>query len=247
MPQHTIFLTGASRGIGAVVALELARRGHMVGCFSRRGTGPEGMDIDQDLRLRLVPLQGDVGEPDTVAAALEAFAKEAGHIDGIVNNAGVHVAGISETQQLSEFNEVLLTNATATFSVCQKAFPYLVKAGGGTIVNIGSFFDKLGVRHNAAYCASKAAVAALSRCLAVEWASKRIRVLTVAPGYVETDLNKEFLAAEKTRKFLSSRIPVGGPAQADEIARLIASLFEEHLFFLTGETIYIDGGQGMAH
>lgn len=247
MTSRNIFLTGASRGIGAVVALELARRGHRVGCVSRRGSGPEGIAIPDELKPRLIALKGDVGDPAAIGAALDAFAQQAGSVDGIVNNAGVHITSRSESQPLSEFDEVMHTNTTATFSVCQKAYPHLVAAGGGLIVNMGSFFDKLGVRHNTAYCASKAAVAAITRCLAVEWAGKGIRVMTIAPGYIETDLNKDFLASEKTLAFLASRIPVGGPAKADEVARLIACLFDENIPFLTGETIYLDGGQGMAH
>src|SRR3546814_9112511 len=107
-----------------------------------------------------------------------------------------------------------------------RSFPYL-KDSGGLIVNIGSFFDKMGVKRNAAYCASKAAVAAITRCLAVEWANKGIRVMTVAPGYIETDLNKEILASEKVKTLLASRIPAGGPAQAGEVAALVARS-EEH-------------------
>lgn len=247
MTSRNIFLTGASRGIGAVIALELARRGYTVGCFSRKGQGPEGVEIPAELKARLIALKGDVSDAAAVEAALAAFVAQAGALHGVINNAGVHVTSPSEDQPLADFTDVLNTNTTATFSVCQKAYPHLVAAGGGLIVNMGSFFDKLGVRHNAAYCASKAAVAALGRCLAVEWARKNIRVMTVAPGYIETDLNKDFLASGKVRAFLASRIPVGGPAGAEQVARLIASLFDEDNSFLTGETIYLDGGQGMAH
>jgi len=247
MATHNIFLTGASRGIGSVVALELAKRGHRVGCVSRRGGGPEGIEIPAELKQRLVPLKGDVSDAASISAALEAFARVVGSINGVVNNAGVHISARSDSQPLADFEDVMRTNTTATFSVCQLAYPHLVAAGGGLIVNMGSFFDKLGVRHNTAYCASKAAVAAITRCLAVEWASKRIRVMTVAPGYIETDLNSEFLASEKTRSFLASRIPTGGPAQPDQVARLIGCLFDETLPFLTGETIYLDGAQGIAH
>lgn len=77
-------------------------------------------------------------------------------------------------------------------------------------------------------------------------APRKIRVLTVAPGYIETDLNKEFLASEKIRAFLASRIPIGRPAKAPEVARLIGALFAEDIPFLTGETVYLDGGQSMA-
>lgn len=244
--SQAIIVTGASRGIGAVIALELARRGHIVGCLSRKGQGPEGIDIAAELQPRLIPLQADVLDTAAVKAAIERFEAQAGPLNGLVNNAGIHVEAASDSQPLSEFEEVLRTNATATFAICQLAYPHLHAAGGGLIVNMGSFFDKLGVRRNTAYCASKAAVAAITRCLAVEWAKKGVRLLTVAPGYIETDLNKELLASEKVRAFLASRIPVGGPAQAGEVAALVAALFQERLPFLTGETIYLDGAQGMA-
>lgn len=246
MTAQNILVTGASRGIGAVIALELARRGNTVGCLSRKGQGPEAVEIPADLKSRLVLLKGDVNDAASVATALEELKKATGKVTGLVNNAGIHVEAPSDKQPLSEFEDVLRTNATATFAVCQLAYPYLREAGSGLIVNIGSFFDKMGVKRNTAYCASKAAVAAITRCLAVEWANKGIRVMTVAPGYIETDLNKEVLASEKVKAFLASRIPVGGPAQASDVAALVGSLFQEQIPFLTGETIYLDGAQGMA-
>lgn len=246
MSTQNILVTGASRGIGAVIALELARRGNTVGCLSRKGQGPEGVEIPADLKARLINLKGDVTDVASIAKALDDFKKAVGQVTGLVNNAGIHIEAPSDRQALSEFEDVLRTNATATFAICQQAFPHMKEAGDGLIVNIGSFFDKMGVKRNAAYCASKAAVAAITRCLAVEWANKGIRVLTVAPGYIETDLNKDVLADEKVKAFLASRIPVGGPAQAQDVAALVASLFQERIPFLTGETIYLDGAQGMA-
>jgi NAD(P)-dependent dehydrogenase (short-subunit alcohol dehydrogenase family) len=133
------------------------------------------------------------------------------------------------------------------FVACREIYPHLKAAGGGTIVNVGSFFDKLGVSENVAYCASKAALGALTRCLAVEWASDNIRVLDVAPGYIETDLNRDFLARDKVKAWLERRVPVGRAGTAEEVARLVGSIFFENIAFLTGETIYLDGGQGMNH
>lgn len=240
-----IIVTGASRGIGSHIVLELARRGHTVGCLSRKGTGPEILPVPPELAGNLVMLKGDVIDAESLKAAFQTFSDRVGGIDGIVNNAGYHVEAPSDRQDLAEFDEVMRTNSTAVFSACQQIYPHL-KEKGGLIVNMGSFFDKLGVRKNAAYCASKAAVGALTRCLAVEWASKGIRVMDVAPGYIATDLNKDILASEKVQAWLSQRIPVGGPAAADAVATLVAMLFAENLPFLTGETIYLDGGQGMA-
>jgi NAD(P)-dependent dehydrogenase (short-subunit alcohol dehydrogenase family) len=162
-----------------------------------------------------------------------------------VNNAGIHMDGRSHELASASYDRVMDTNARAVFVACREAYPYLERAGG-TIVNIGSFFDKLGVKRNLAYCASKAAVGAITRCLAVEWAAKGIRVLDVAPGYIETELNAEAMKGPLLA-FLESRIPGKRPGTAADVARLVASLFAEDNAFLTGETIYLDGGQGMAH
>lgn len=243
--RKAVIVTGASRGIGAAIALELARRGHMVGCLSRQGHGPEGIDAPAEICARLVPLAADISDPPAVEAAFAAFAEKAGRIDALVNNAGIHREAPSDRQPIAAFEEMLAVNTTATFAACQRVFPYL-KAAGGLIVNIGSMFAEQGVRRNAAYCASKAAVAAFGRCLAVEWARHGIRVLTVAPGYVETDITRETLASAKVRDFLAARIPAGGPAKPDAIARLIAALVAEDIPFLTGETIHVDGGQRIA-
>jgi len=243
--RSVIAVTGASRGIGAAIALELARRGFTVGCLSRRGEGPERTDIPAELAARFVNVACDVTEEISIKTAFVALTGQTGRLDGLVNNAGIHRAGRSSELATQTYDDVMDTNARAVFVSCREAYPYLEQRGG-TIVNIGSFFDKLGVKRNLAYCASKAAVGAITRCLAVEWAAKRIRVLDVAPGYIETDLNREALQGS-LKTFLESRIPAGKPGTPETVARLVASLFSEDIAFLTGETIYIDGGQGMAH
>ncbi|MGX9080677.1 SDR family NAD(P)-dependent oxidoreductase, partial [Klebsiella pneumoniae] len=91
------------------------------------------------------------------------------------------------------------------------------------------FFDKLAVIDNLAYCASKAAVGAITRCLAAEWACDGIRVLDVAPGYIETDLNRDFLASEKVRAWLKRRVPSGRPGSPLEVARLVGALYSENI------------------
>lgn len=233
--NKVIAVTGASRGIGATIAKELVRRGFTVGSLTRKAAGVDGT----------LPIACDVTDERSLKNAFIALLEKTGRLDGLVNNAGIHLDGKSAELPTKTYDEVMNTNAKAVFVACREAYPYLAKAGG-TIVNIGSFFDKLGVKRNLAYCASKAAVGAITRCLAVEWASKGIRVLDVAPGYIETELNAEAMKGP-LRAFLQSRVPTGGPGSADSVARLVASLFSEDNAFLTGETIYLDGGQGMAH
>jgi NAD(P)-dependent dehydrogenase (short-subunit alcohol dehydrogenase family) len=243
--HRVIAVTGASRGIGAAIAVELARRGFRVACLTRRGGGPE-TEAASAFEQQFIKQVCDVNDEASVRAALEAIARSAG-LHGLVNNAGIHLDGPSHELDTATYERVMQTNATAVFTACREAYSHLVAAGGGTIVNIGSFFDKIGVKRNLAYCASKAAVGAMTRCLAVEWASKGIRVLDVAPGYVVTDLNRQSLERGPVREYIDKRIPGRRPGTVDEIARLVAGIFSEDIPFLTGETIYIDGGQGIAH
>jgi NAD(P)-dependent dehydrogenase (short-subunit alcohol dehydrogenase family) len=235
MPEGTIIVTGASRGIGAAIATDLTQRGFQVAALSRSGDSPAG-----------APYRCDVGDEAALKAAIAAVAAT-GPINGLVNNAGLHRATPSHQLSVADFQETISLNTTAVLVACRETYPHLKAAGGGTIVNIGSFFDKLGVPENVAYCASKAAVGALTRCLAVEWAKDQIRVIDVAPGYIETDLNRDFLAKDKVKAWLKRRVPVERPGAADEVARMVGSLFSENIAFLTGETIYLDGGQGMNH
>ena len=250
--HRLIAVTGANRGIGAATALELAGRGYTVACLTREGGGVKSLPVPGHLAGRMIHLACDVTDEEGVRRALRGAVEQgeamgAGGLWGLVNNAGIHLAGVSAEVSSEDFAEVQAVNATALFRVCREAYPLLKSAGGGIIVNMGSFFDKVGVPRNTAYAASKAAVGAITRCLAVEWAPDGISVLNVAPGYIETELNREFLARESVRDYLLPRIPVGRPGTPGEVARLVAALFSEDIPFLTGETIYMDGGHSIAH
>lgn len=242
MAPGSILVTGASRGIGAAIAIELAAAGHLVGCLSRSGGSPAGAPESD----RFVPLIADVCDPDAVQTACATLAAHAPLV-GLVNNAGLHSEARSSELTHEDWSRQMEVNAFSVVAGCQAAFPHLQASGGGLIVNIGSFFDKLGVKRNLAYCASKAAVGAITRVLAVEWASKAVRVVNVAPGYVLTDLNREGLESGPLRSYLEKRIPAGEPGTAADIGRLVAGLFTINCRFLTGETIYVDGAQGIAH
>jgi NAD(P)-dependent dehydrogenase (short-subunit alcohol dehydrogenase family) len=235
MRSGQIIVTGASRGIGEAIAVELDRRGFAVAGLSRSGTTAAGAGYACDMTDE--------------RAITEAIAKVAakGPIIGLVNNAGAHEGKRSAELSLVDFESTMRLNASAVMVACRESYPHLKAAGDALIVNIGSFFDKLAVIDNLAYCASKAAVGAITRCLAAEWARDGIRVLDVAPGYIETDLNRDFLASEKIQAWLKRRVPAGRAGSPQEVARLVGALYAENIAFLTGETIYIDGGQGANH
>ncbi|MGR3453516.1 SDR family NAD(P)-dependent oxidoreductase [Pseudooceanicola sp.] len=234
MAEGQIIVTGASKGIGAAIATELDGRGFDVVCLSRSGTAPKGHGIACDMT-----------DEAAVRDAMTEVAKR-GPVAGLVNNAGVHIAGPIATLDTRDFDRTMALNATAVMVAAREVYPHL-KAAGGIIVNIGSFFDRMGVPDNLSYCASKAAVAAMTRCMAVEWARDGIRVMNVAPGYIETDLNRDYLAREKVKAWMAQRIPTGGAGSVDDVARLVTAIFAENIGYLTGETIYVDGAQGINH
>jgi NAD(P)-dependent dehydrogenase (short-subunit alcohol dehydrogenase family) len=247
MSVRTIAVTGTSRGIGAETAIELARRGFLVGCLSRGGGYPEGhAGLPDDVKERLLPIKCDVTDETLLVEAFKTLAAHTGGIDGLINNAGVHREAKASTMTSAEFEDVMRTNATAVLAACREVYPHLANRGRGMIINIGSFFDKLGTRGSIAYSASKAAVGAITRCLAAEWGRDEISVVMLAPGYIETDINRAYLADPVTGKFVKSRTFTRRAGRVDEVARLVAALVTEDISFLTGETIYLDGGQGVA-
>ena len=242
-----ILVTGASRGIGAAIAELLAEAGYTVGCVSRSGELPARPQASASARSRWKAFKADVTNAPQLTDAFDAFAEQAAPVCGLVNNAGLHIDTPAAEIALEQWQQVMDTNALSVALACQAVYPHLLKAQGGLIVNIGSFFDKIGVKGNLAYCASKAAVGAMTRVLAVEWAGKNIRVLDVAPGYITTDLNREAMSAGPLRAYLDQRIPRRAPGTAEDVGKLVSSLFTSDIGFLTGETIYIDGAQGIAH
>lgn len=243
----SILVTGASRGIGAAIACALANAGFIVGCVSRSGNLPAPADVPDQVRARWRPIRADVTDSSQMRHAVEQLVARDGPLAGLVNNAGIHEEMRSAEMSREHWDAVMSANALSTLFGCQAAYPHLVAGGGGLIVNIGSFFDKLGVPRNLAYCASKAAVGAITRVLAVEWAKKGIHVLDVAPGYVRTDLNREALDRGPLQAYLEGRIPRGHPGRPEEVGALVAMLFGGGASFLTGETIYVDGGQSIGH
>jgi len=235
MPEGAVLVTGANRGIGAAIAAELAAAGRRVAGLTRSGRSAAGDGF-----------VCDVSEESSIAQAVAAVAAH-GPIAGLVNNAGLYEAHVSAELAATDFERIMRVNATAVVVAARQVYPHLKRAGGGLIVNIGSYYDKLGVANTVAYCASKAAVGAITRCLAVEWAPDNIRVIDVAPGYIGTELNAKFRAREATQRWIKQQIPVGRAGTPAEIAKLVALLFSADIAYLTGETIYVDGAAGMRH
>lgn len=238
MREGTLIVTGGSRGIGAAIATLAAQDWETVIAVSRSGVAPSASPPN------VVPVACDITDEQRFRDVLAAVASRHAPIAAVVNNAGSNLSGASAEFSNSDFRQVMELDAVALFGVCREVYPYLAANGGGQIVNIGSFFDRLGVPRQAAYCAAKAAVGAITRCLAVEWARDGIQVLNIAPGYVRTELNEAYLESASGERLIQ-RMPLRRPADPEDIARIVVSVLDSTSLVLTGETVYVDGAFGV--
>lgn len=237
-------VTGAGRGIGRAIALALGRAGATVACAARSLDQVEAAAAAiraEGGSARAFPL--DVTRPEEVAAAVRAIEQALGPIGVLVNNAGITLQKRSLELRDEEWERVLATNLTSMFLLARAVAPSMIAQGGGKIINIGSMWGKLGVPQFLVYCVTKAGADALTRCLAVEWARHGIRVNCLAPGYIRTDFSVEAMEDERTRALILSKIPLRRLGEPDEIGPLAVYLASPASDFMTGQTVYLDGGQ----
>jgi NAD(P)-dependent dehydrogenase (short-subunit alcohol dehydrogenase family) len=238
-------VTGAGRGIGHGIAQALGRAGATVACAAR--------SLDQvEAAAAAIRAKGgsarafrlDVARAEDIAAQLEVIGQALGPIDVLVNNAGITLQRRSLELTDEEWERILATNLTSMFRLARAVAPSMIARGGGRIINVGSMWGKIGVPQFLAYCVSKAGADALTRCLAAEWARHGIRVNCLAPGYIRTDFSVGEMADERTRALILSRIPLRRLGEPDEVGSLAVYLASPVSDFMTGQTIYLDGGEG---
>jgi NAD(P)-dependent dehydrogenase (short-subunit alcohol dehydrogenase family) len=247
LDAQVALVTGASRGIGAAVAEALARAGAAVACAARTVDQVEASATRIRARGgRACAVRLDVTRADEIAAAVREVEARLGPIDVLVNNAGVTLDKPTVEVSDEEWERVLATNLTAMFRLARSVAPGMLARGRGRIINIGSMYGRIGVARYAAYCASKAGVEALTRSLAVEWARHGVRVNCLAPGYVNTDIPRAALADPETRRLFLSKIPERRIAEPEELGTLAVYLASPASDYMTGQTLYFDGGQTVA-
>ncbi len=240
-------VTGASRGIGRAVALALGAAGAAVACCARSADQVAATAAEiSGLGGRARAFRLDVTRRAEIDSVVANIGVELGPIGILVNNAGITLDKRSVEVTDEEWDEVLATNLTSMFRLARAVAPTMMKQRAGKIINIGSMYGKIGVPRYAAYCASKAAVEALTRSLAVEWARHGIQVNCLAPGYVNTDIPREAMADEKLRTLFLSRVPARRIGEPGEVATLAVYLASPASDFMIGQTVYLDGGQTIA-
>jgi NAD(P)-dependent dehydrogenase (short-subunit alcohol dehydrogenase family) len=241
-----ILITGAAKGIGLATTVRFIGEGARIAALDRDEVALVALAGRFD-RNQLHPAKTDVADPASVAAAVAESAAALGGLDGIVNAAGIDLVADIEAMALSDWSRVLAVNLTGPMLVMQAAFAHLRAAGGGTIVNVSSGAGLSPLKHRTAYCASKAGLQMASKALAMEAAEFGIRVNTVCPGAVETELFRSGIDAspdpQAAYEAVRARYALQRVAAPEEIAAAILWLTSAESSYVTGTAIAVDGGR----
>ena len=239
---EVVLVTGASRGIGAAIADELAGQGAIVIGTATSGDGARAIGE----RLAASGGQGrklDVTEPASVEALIEEVAKQFGPISILVNNAGITRDNLLLRMKEEEWQAILDTNLSSVFRTSKAVLRGMMKARKGRIINIASVVGVTGNAGQANYAAAKAGIIAFSKSLAKEIGSRGITVNVVAPGFIATDMTKDLPEDAKTA--LVGQIALGRLGEPADIARAVAFLAGPAASYITGETLHVNGGMYM--
>lgn len=235
---RTGIVTGASSGIGLGTANVLAEAGARVYVFSRTGALKDPSEYCHE---NIIHIKADVCD----RAQMEEKVKEIGERDGIdflINNAGVTVKCRAENFKMEDFDRIQAVNVRAVFQLSCLCYPYLKKSPHmGRIINISSMSAHLGFSEVVPYCASKGAVLAMTRGLAIEWANDNITVNSIAPGWFPSEMNKQVMDAERKAKILS-RMPVHKFGDTRDIGAMALFLVSDGAKYITGQDYAVDGG-----
>ncbi|MBN9461791.1 MAG: 3-oxoacyl-ACP reductase FabG [Burkholderiales bacterium] len=244
LTDRLALVTGASRGIGRAIALELGRQGATVVGTATSEAGAQA--ISAALAQAGVRGRGEVLDVTDAArceALLEALQKEGGGLAILVNNAGITRDNLAMRMKDDEWSAVIATNLDAVFRLSKLAMRGMMRARFGRIVNITSVVGASGNAGQANYAAAKAGVAGMSRALARELGSRNITVNCVAPGFIDTDMTRAL--SEQQTTALVQQIPLGRLGTPEDVAVAVAFLASPQAGYITGVTLHVNGGMYM--
>lgn len=238
-------VTGASRGIGEAIALELANKGHTV---IGTGTSRAGAEkVTNDLRAARVQGRGavlDVNDPEQIETVIKEITDEFGPISVLVNNAGVTEDNLLMRMKPSQWEKTLNTNLAAVFALTKLCLKGMAKARYGRIINLSSVVGATGNAGQTNYAASKAGLIGFTKSLAHEIASRGITVNAVAPGFIDTDMTSAL--PEEQRSKLLDAIPLARFGRPEDISKAVAFLVSEEASYITGQVLHVNGGMHMS-
>ena len=240
--DRTVIVTGAARGIGRSICLELARLGcHIAFNYSRSAEQAEELAAELTGMGRMVYCcQADVVDSRSVEAMVKKVRERFGRIDYLVNNAGIVRDKLILRMSETDWDEVINTNLKGTFNFSKAVTAVMVKARFGSILNVTSVSGVVGTSGQVNYSASKAGIIGLTKSLAKELASRNITVNALALGLIDTDMTRSLSDAYRTT--ILQAIPLGRFGTAEEVARIAAFLLSDDARYITGQVLQADGG-----
>ncbi|MDQ3064526.1 MAG: glucose 1-dehydrogenase [Acidobacteriota bacterium] len=239
----TAVVIGGTSGIGRAIAHGLAQAGADVVCSSRRIEQVEAAAVEiEQLGRKTIRAASDVSDRASLENLLSECVSAFGKVDILVNSAGRTKRAPTLDFPEEDWNAILETNLTGTLRACQIFGRHFIENGYGRIVNIASLSTFVSLYEVAAYSASKAAVASLTKSLAIEWAKHGVIVNAIAPGVFKTDLNRNLLESTERGREFQTRTPMGRFGQVEELAGAAIFLASDAASFVTGEVLVVDGG-----
>lgn len=241
LKDKKIILTGGSRGIGLSILEKLYSIGSQILII---GSSKENLQKTKSKYPKILIEAFDLGDHDQITNLFKNCMHQLGGLDVLINNAGITRDNLAIRMSKDEWSKVIDVNLTSSFLMSQEAIKLMLKNKKGSIVNITSVVAHLGNAGQVNYASSKAALIAMSKSLAREYAKKNIRVNCISPGFIETDMTS--VLKEDQKAMLLNNIPMGKMGEGNDIANGVVFLASDMSSYITGETIHINGGMYMA-
>ncbi|HCY1946111.1 TPA: 3-oxoacyl-[acyl-carrier-protein] reductase [Staphylococcus aureus] len=238
-------VTGASRGIGRSIALQLAEEGYNV-AVNYAGSKEKAEAVVEEIKAKGVDsfaIQANVADADEVKAMIKEVVSQFGSLDVLVNNAGITRDNLLMRMKEQEWDDVIDTNLKGVFNCVQKATPQMLRQRSGAIINLSSVVGAVGNPGQANYVATKAGVIGLTKSAARELASRGITVNAVAPGFIVSDMTDAL--SDELKEQMLTQIPLARFGQDTDIANTVAFLASDKAKYITGQTIHVNGGMYM--